>query len=82
MTVVDTRSNNPRCFATLETSAFASDTLCIFEPDGSHSNFGPLTGSNLMNEFIVKSIRLLDERFGFGKIDELAIRPPPAGPQR
>ena len=75
MTVVDRQSNRPRCFATLENSPFTSNILCIFEPDGSRRNYGPLAGSDLMNEFIVKSMRLLDERFGFGKIDELA---PPA----
>jgi hypothetical protein len=75
LTVVDRRSNNPGCFATLENSPLASNILCIFEPDGSRTNHGALAGSDLMNEFIVKSIKLLDERFNFGKLDEIAIRP-------
>jgi hypothetical protein len=63
MAVIDRRNNYPRCFVTLENSPVASNVLCVFETNGSHSNCGSLAGPNLMQEFIVRAKELLQERF-------------------
>lgn len=75
MALIDGRDKYPRCFVTLENSPIASNVLCVFEANGSHSNFGSLAGPDLMQEFVVKSMALLRERFNLVKIDEIAAQP-------
>src|ERR1700738_3973491 len=52
MTLIDKRDNQLRCVVTLENSSVASNVLCVFGADGSHSNFGSLVGPDLMHEFV------------------------------
>lgn len=73
--VFDRRNNHPLCFVTLENSSVASNVLCVFENDGRHSNYGRLAGSDLMQEFIEKGLRLIGERFNLDRIEEMAARP-------
>jgi uncharacterized membrane protein YhaH (DUF805 family) len=71
MTLIDKRDNSPKCYVTLETSPIASNVLCVFENNGSHRNFGSLAGPDLMQEFIIRGMGLLKERFDLGKIEQL-----------
>jgi hypothetical protein len=48
----DGTHNLPVCFITLESSALASDALCVFESNGSHLYFGSLLSTNLMHDFL------------------------------
>ena len=75
MTLIDKRDNQLRCVVTLENSSVASNVLCVFGADGSHSNFGSLVGPDLMHEFVTKGIGLVRKRFNLTKIEELKHSP-------
>jgi len=74
LAVCDKRRNLPVCFITLEDSPSVSNVLCVFERNGSHSNYGSLRGHNLLREFISKGMGLIRYRFDLGEIEELAPR--------
>jgi hypothetical protein len=61
----------PICFVTLENSASISNVLCVFEANGSHSNYGALQGRDVLNDFIDKGTNLMRCRFDLGEIEEL-----------
>ena len=67
--------NLPLCFVTLENSFSVSNVLCVFERNGSHSNYGCLRGHNLLHEFIHKGMRLISDRFDIGETKEWVARP-------
>jgi hypothetical protein len=69
--VFDRRINMPACFVTLENSPVALNVLCVFEKDGSKSNNGPLSGSDLMQEFITSALDQIRRRFPLGPIEPL-----------
>jgi hypothetical protein len=46
----------------------------MFEPDGSHSNYGVLRGGDLLNEFVDKGLHLIRNRFALKAIEELPSR--------
>jgi hypothetical protein len=74
----DRRRQLPICFVTLENSASISNVLCVFEANGSHSNYGALQSRNVLNEFIDKATHLMRARFDLGEIEELwPSRQPP-----
>lgn len=70
----DNRINAPVCFVTLESSAFASNILCVFENDGKHANYGSLSGPNLMQDFVDRAMGLVRERFSFRRIEEMQTK--------
>jgi hypothetical protein len=70
LVLCDRRRRLPACFVTLENSTSISNVLCVFEPDGSHSNYGVLRGDHILNEFIENGIHLMRYRFDLGKIEE------------
>jgi hypothetical protein len=74
LAVCDQRNRRPLCFVTLENSSSISNVLCVFEPNGSHSNYGTLQGHNVMQEFIAKGIDLIRDRFDLGEVEELSPR--------
>lgn len=80
----DRRRKRPVCFVTLENSSSISNVLCVFEPNGSHSNYGALRGRNVLQEFMAKGMHLIGQRVELGEIEELSPhqqqQPPP--PQR
>jgi hypothetical protein len=67
--------NLPLCLVTLEDSFSVSNVLCVFEQDGSHSNYGCLRDHNLLHEFIHKGMRLISDRFDIGESKEWVARP-------
>jgi hypothetical protein len=71
MAVFDNRISAPVCFVTLENSPFSSNVLCVFEPDGKHSNYGPLSGPDLKQNFITRALDLVRERFRLDRIEEM-----------
>jgi hypothetical protein len=73
----DRQRQLPICFVTLEHSASISNVLCVFEANGSHSNYGALQSRNMLNEFIDKATRLMRARFDLGEIEELWPSRPP-----
>jgi hypothetical protein len=73
--VFDRRRHVPLCFVTLENSPLASNVLCVFEKNGSHSNYGTLSGPNLKQKFINKGVNLIRERFNLGELREMVARP-------
>ena len=76
--VCDRRRKLPICFVTLENSASISNVLCVFETNGSHSNYGALQGSDVLKEFIDKGTSLMRCRFDLSEIEELwPSRQPP-----
>jgi hypothetical protein len=75
LTAVNARNKKVVCFVTLENSDFASNQLCVFEFDGSHTNYGSLAQSNLEAEFTKKGLLLLQERLRLGAIKEVTARP-------
>jgi hypothetical protein len=87
LAVCDERSKRTVCFVTLENSSSISNVLCVFEPDGSHSNYGALQGRDVLSEFIAKGMDLIRTRFDLGEIEELSPSPRrvpsrPAAPRR
>jgi hypothetical protein len=87
LAVCGERSKRTVCFVTLENSSSISNVLCVFEPNGSHSNYGALQGRNVLNEFIAKGMDLIRNRFDLGEIEELPpprrqLSPRPPSPQR
>jgi hypothetical protein len=79
----DRRRQLPICFVTLENSASISNVLCVFETNGSHSNYGALQSRNVLNEFIDKATHLMRARFDLGEIEELwPSRQPPGWRRR
>jgi hypothetical protein len=83
LAVCDERSRRTVCFVTLENSSSISNVLCVFEPNGSHSNYGALQGRNVLNEFIAKGMDLIRDRFELGEVEELSPprrRLPPQAP--
>jgi hypothetical protein len=72
--VFDKRENKPLCFVTLESSPVTSNILCVFENNGTHSNYGALEGPNFLQEFMQKGMKLVRERFRIGELAELAIK--------
>jgi hypothetical protein len=75
----DRRRELPVCFVTLEDSASISNVLCVFEADGSHSNYGALRSRNLLDEFLDNGMRMMRERFNLGEIEELSSCRQPRG---
>jgi hypothetical protein len=75
LAVCDKRRSLPMCFVTLEDSSSVSNVLGVFEPTGSHSNYGTLRGRNLLQEFMGRGMSLIRYRFNLGEIKELV--PPP-----
>jgi hypothetical protein len=74
LVVCDRRTKLPLCFVTLENSTSISNVLCVFEANGSHSNYGALRGRNVLKEFIDKGMHLIRYRFDLGEIEELSSR--------
>jgi hypothetical protein len=72
LVVCDRRRELPKCFITLENSMSISNVLCVFEPNGSHSNYGALRGHNVLKEFLDKGMDLMRCRFDLGEIEELS----------
>ena len=72
LVVCDRRRELPKCFITLENSKSISNVLCVFEPNGSHSNYGALPGRNVLKEFLDKGMDLMRCRFDLGEIEELS----------
>jgi hypothetical protein len=72
LVVCDRRTKLPVCFVTLENSTSISNVLCVFEANGSHSNYGALRGRNVLKEFIDKGMHLIRYRFDLGVIEELS----------
>jgi hypothetical protein len=70
LVVCDRRTKLPVCFVTLEDSTSISNVLCVFEANGSHSNYGALGGRNVLKEFIDKGMHLIRYRFDLGEIEE------------
>ncbi|HEY1365087.1 MAG TPA: hypothetical protein VGF60_22780 [Xanthobacteraceae bacterium] len=75
LAMCDRRRQWPLCLVTLENSASISNVLCVFEPDGSHSNYGALHGNDALKEFMDRGIGLLRDRFDLGQIEELPCGP-------
>ena len=75
LAVCDKWRNLPLCFVTLENSFSVSNVLCVFERNGSHSNYGCLRGHNLLHEFIGKGMHLISDRFNIGETKEWVARP-------
>jgi hypothetical protein len=73
----DRRRELPVCFVTLEDSASISNVLCVFEADGSHSNYGSLRSRDVFGEFLDNGMRMMRERFNLGEIEELSCRRQP-----
>ena len=76
LVVCDRRNSRPVCFVTLENSPSISNVLCVFEVNGSHWNYGALTGSDLLAEFMDKAMLLVRRRFALGEIEEVSRQPP------
>jgi hypothetical protein len=75
--VCDRQRRLPICFVTLENSTSISNVLCVFEANGSHSNYGALQSRDVLNDFIDKGKSLMRCRFDLGEIEELwSSRPP------
>jgi len=72
LVVCDRRRKLPVCFVTLENSKSISNVLCVFEANGSHSNYGALRGRNVLKEFIDKGMHLIRYRFDLGEVEELS----------
>jgi hypothetical protein len=77
LVVCDKLTKLPVCFVTLENSTSISNVLCVFEADGSHSNYGALRGRNVLEEFIDKGMHLIRYRFDLGEIEELSSQRQP-----
>jgi hypothetical protein len=75
LALCDKQDRQPVCFVTLENSSAIANVLCVFERNGSHSNYGLLQGHNLAQEFIGKGVVLLGDRFAFDEIEELRKAP-------
>jgi hypothetical protein len=75
LAVCDKQRSLPMCFVTLEDSSSVSNVLGVFEPTGSHSNYGTLRGRNLLQEFMGRGMSLIRYRFNLGEIKELVPRP-------
>jgi hypothetical protein len=75
LAVFDGLRNLPVCFITLESSALVSNALCVFEMDGSRSNYGSLPNTNQMQEFVNNGIKLVKERFALGDLREMSSKP-------
>ena len=75
LAVCDRRECLPLCLVTLEDSSSISNVLGVFEPTGSHSNYGTLRGRNLLQEFMGRGMSLIRYRFNLGEIKELVPRP-------
>ena len=80
LALCDRRRKLPVCFVTLENSASISNVLCVFEADGSHSNYGALQGRDVLQEFIAKGMDLVRDRFELGEIEEFASQRQPHRP--
>jgi hypothetical protein len=78
LALCDKRDRLPLCFVTLENSSSIANVLCVFERNGSHSNYGLLQGYNLAQEFIGKGVVLLGDRFALGELAELRKASPAA----
>ncbi len=76
LVVCDRRDSRPVCFVTLEDSPSISNVLCVFEVNGSHWNYGALTGPDLLAEFMDKAMLLVRRRFALGEIEEVSRQPP------
>jgi len=70
LAMCDRRRKLPVCFVTLEDSASISNVLCVFEANGSHSNYGALQSHDVLQEFMDKSMSLMRDRFDLGEIEE------------
>jgi hypothetical protein len=79
LAVYDTRSKLPVCFVTLENSASISNVLCVFEANGSHSNYGALQGRDVLKAFIDKGMDLVRDRFDLDEIEDLSSPRQPHG---
>jgi hypothetical protein len=75
LALVSTKTNRPTCFVTLENSPVAKNVLCVFQPDGTHLNLGPLREPDLLQAFISKGLAFLGEKFHFAEIVELTDKP-------
>ena len=71
LALVDRDIKMPLCYVTLENSAVASNVLCVFENDGSHKNYGSLSGQNLMQEFLKCAFNQVNNRFRLGRVEEM-----------
>ncbi len=80
LALCDRRRKVPICFVTLENSASISNVLCVFEANGSHSNYGALQGSDVLREFIDKAMDLVRDRFDLGPIEEFSSARQPQRP--
>ena len=80
LALCDRRRKLPVCFVTLENSASISNVLCVFEANGSHSNYGALQGRDVLREFIDKAMDLVRDRFDLGPIEELSSARQPQQP--
>jgi hypothetical protein len=74
LAVCGKHSRRPLCFVTLEDSSSISNVLCVFEPNGSHSNYGALQGRDVLHEFIGRGIGLIRDRFHLGEIEGVSPR--------
>jgi hypothetical protein len=81
LAVCDRRRRLPLCFVTLEDSASIANVLCVFEANGSHSNYGALQGRDLRKAFMDKAMDLASHRFDLGRIEELSRPSRPDGRQ-
>jgi hypothetical protein len=72
LAVCDRRRKLPLCFVTLENSVSISNVFCVFEANGSHSNYGALQGADVLEEFIDKGMRLMKDRFDLDEIEEFS----------
>src|SRR5262249_31124078 len=76
----DRRRKVPVCFVTLENSSSISNVLCVFEADGSHSNYGAVQDCNGLKKFMNRGMQLISDRFDLRDIEEVSPHRHPHGP--
>ena len=71
--VVSSDNGMPQYFVTLESGLAGDGFLCAFDKSGTHQNFGKYLELLDENNFVVKALEIIKEKFKFEHIEEIPL---------